>query len=74
MTDEQTIAAITRVLLKARTDGADADWTARAILAGLRGSGWRPTAARPAPDWQHRDVPPAPPNADYLAARPRSTP
>ena len=74
MTDEQTIAAITRILIKARGDGADADWTARAILTSLRGLGWRPTQAAGGggADWQHRDTPPAPPTADYLAARPPS--
>jgi hypothetical protein len=69
MTDEQTIATITRILIKARLAAADPDWTARAIITSLRGTGWRPTQAEAAPDWQRRDVTPAPPTADYLAAR-----
>jgi hypothetical protein len=72
MTDEQTIAAITRILNKADAEDADATWTARAILTALRGLGWRPTNAQPAPGWQKPAHPPAPPTADYLAARPPS--
>jgi hypothetical protein len=74
MTDEQTIAAIARLITKAETEGADATWTAHAIITRLRSAGWRPTQAAPAPDWQHRDAAPAPPTADYLAARPPSQP
>ena len=48
-----------------------ATWTAHAILTALRGLGWRPTQAQPPPDWQRRDVPPAPPNGEYLAERAR---
>src|SRR5213595_2398335 len=73
MTDEQTVAAIARLIAKAETEGADATWTAHAIITRLRAAVWRPTQAGPTPSWQHRDVTPAPPTADYLAARPPST-
>jgi hypothetical protein len=62
--------AIRAIIHAITVNGGDATWTAHAILGALRGLGWRPTQATSAPDWQHRDVPPAPPNAAYLAARP----
>ena len=72
MTDEQTVAAITRILVKSRLNGADPDWTARTVITRLRNLSWRPTEARPPEPWQRRDVPPAEPTAEYLAARPPS--
>ena len=70
MTDhtDRAVAAITRTLHQ----GGDPTWTAHAILTALRGLGWRPTNIEPPPDWQQHGTP-APPTADYLAARPRST-
>jgi hypothetical protein len=62
---EAAVAAITRVLARARDDGADDDITARHILTALVGHGWRVTNAQPAP----AGAPPAPPTAEFLAAR-----
>jgi hypothetical protein len=39
--DERSIAVITRVLARARDDGADDEVTARHILTALGGLGWR---------------------------------
>jgi hypothetical protein len=64
---EAAVAAITRILISARADGADPDWTARTVLAALTGHGWRPPAP-PAPDW-HTRRPGAQPTPDYLQAR-----
>lgn len=71
MTDatDRAIAAIVRTFKQAAAERADLDRAARQVLAALTGLGWRPTSAAAAPDWQHRDMPPVPPTAEYLAAR-----
>ena len=73
MTDapDRTVAALVRILVWARDAPADEDITARHILTALRGLGWRPTEAQPAPDWKQRDVTPADPSPEYLAERAR---
>lgn len=47
-TDRAAAEAIAR---KIREDG-DPDVIAVEIIAVIRGRGWRPTEARPAPDWK----------------------
>ena len=58
------VTAITRVLQRARDDGADDDWTARSILAALTGHGWR-RVIEPAPAGGAV----VPPTQEFLAAR-----
>ena len=58
------VTLITRVLARARDDGADDDWPARAVLTALMGHGWR-RAIEPPP----AAVTPVPATAEFLAAR-----
>src|SRR5712664_1899370 len=59
------IALITRVLARARADGADDEVTARHILTALLGAGWRRVIEPPPPP----GGPAVPPTAEFLAAR-----
>jgi hypothetical protein len=59
------VTAITRVLARARDDGADDEVTARHILTALMGAGWRLTNAQPAPAGGAV----VPPTEEFLAAR-----
>ena len=53
MTDrDRAVEALTRIILA--NEGADPGCTARECLVALEGLGYRPTEARPAPDWKLR--------------------
>jgi len=74
--DSETRAAIDALVFRLKNRGdADDEPFAAEFIAALRGRGWRPTEARPGPDWRRASgdakVPDAgrPGSADYLAAK-----
>jgi len=50
--ESSAAAAAVAYRLRTRDPGADDDTLAAEIIAILTGRGWRPTEARPAPDWK----------------------
>lgn len=62
--DAETRAAVDALVHRLRNRGdADDEPFAAEFIAALKGRGWRPTNARPAPDWHqrpagHRGTPP----------------
>jgi hypothetical protein len=75
--DKETRAAIDALVWRLNNRGdADAEPFAAEFIAALKARGWRPTLARPAPDWHYRshgEAPSAskPGGAGYLAERTR---
>lgn len=76
MTEEQETSAAIDVLVRLLRDRGDADDEpfAAGVIAALKARGWRPTNARPYPDWHQRRAgsgPDAgkPGGAGYLAAK-----
>jgi len=75
--DAETRAAIDALVHRLRNKGdADDEPFAAEFIAALRGRGWRPTMARPSPDWRQARgsdarVPDAgkPGSAEYLAVK-----
>ena len=71
MTDRETTAAIDALAhrLRNRDPGTDDEVFALEFITALRARGWRPTEARPAPDWKLPARHGTEPTDDYLAAR-----
>lgn len=68
--DRKAAAAIAAILSRA---GPDPHVTANEIVQALRGHGWRPTPARPAPTWEPGTGRPLPAKAVHaIAAKARA--
>lgn len=71
--DEASRAAVAALAHRIRNrdatdDPGDAEVFALEYLTALRGQGWRPTAARPAPSWQPNQGPPPEPDVAQRGA------